>query len=38
MKRVAAVAPGQTVPVKVLRNGKTETVFITIEKLEETKA
>ena len=37
-KVVAAVAPGQTVPVKILRNGKTETVLITIEKLEETKA
>ena len=37
-KVVAAVPPGQTVPVKVLRDGKTKTVFITIEKLEETKA
>ena len=37
-KVVAAVAPGQTVPVKVVRDGKTETVFITIEKLEERKA
>jgi len=37
-KVVAAAAPGQTVPVKILRNGKPETVFITIEKLEETKA
>ena len=37
-KVVAAVPPGQTVPVKVLRDGKPETVMITIEKLEETKA
>ena len=37
-KVVAAAAPGQRVPVKVWRDGKTETVFIMIEKLEETKA